>query len=721
MNKLIKVAFMSFLVTCALVWFAVPSKADETTYKIVSDSTYAPFEYKDVNQKYTGIDVDIMNQVAKLENIKIDMTFPGFQSAVDAAQANQANGVMAGMSITDERKKSFDFSMPYYNTGLQLAIKKGNTKIKSLDALKGKKVAAKIGTASADWLKDNQDKYGYTIKTFDAGETMYNALNVGAIDAMMDDAPVIGYAIKQGESFEFLGARQPAGQYAFAVKKGTNQELLKKFNSGFEKLVKSGAYAKILAKYGAEDGAVSLSLEKPKPVKENYTILFDSSFAPFEFQNDQNKYVGVDVDIIDAVSKVTGFKFTKKFVGFDAAVNGVIANQADGVMSGMSITEERKKSFDFSTPYYDSSLRIAVQKDNDQIKNFKDLNAKVVGVKHGTASQTWLSEHEKEYGYTIKTFDAADSMYDSLKIKAVDAMMDDTPVLSYAIQNGMKFKMIGQAQPAGQYGFAVKKGKNPELLQAFNYGLNKIKENGTYNKILAKYMGEDDDKKSTAGMKKTVDETTFAGLIENNWKVLLEGLGKTLLLTLVSFVLAMIVGIIFGLFSVSPMKGLRLFSTFYVDIIRGVPLMVLVFFIFYGIPNLIGAPLNDFVAGTIALTLNASAYIAEIVRGGINAVPAGQMEASRSLGLGYLRTMQKIIVPQAIRIMVPSLVNQFVISLKDTTIISVIGVIELLQTSKIIVARNLQSFKVYLIVGLMYLIVITALTKLSKVLEKRVK
>lgn len=128
----------------------------------------------------------------------------------------------------------------------------------------------------------------------------------------------------------------------------------------------------------------------------------------------------------------------------------------------------------------------------------------------------------------------------------------------------------------------------------------------------------------------------------------------------------------------------------------------------------------DFTAAIITLTLNASAYIAEIVRGGINAVPAGQMEAARSLGLPYMRTMQKIILPQAIKIMIPSFINQFVISLKDTTIISVIGVVELLQTGKIIVARTMQTTHVYLIIAIMYLVVITALTKLAKKLETKV-
>ena len=214
--------------------------------------------------------------------------------------------------------------------------------------------------------------------------------------------------------------------------------------------------------------------------------------------------------------------------------------------------------------------------------------------------------------------------------------------------------------------------------------------------------------------------SSFIGILKNNYQILLKGLGKTLLLTLISFALALVVGIFLGLMSVSPFKALRTIASLYVDIIRGIPMMVLALFIYFGLSDAIGMTIPDFTAGIITLTLNASAYIAEIVRGGINAVPVGQTEAARSLGLSYARTMQKIVLPQAIRIMIPSFVNQFVISLKDTTIISVIGIVELLQTGKIIVARTMQTTNVYLIIAIMYLIVITALTKLAKVLEKRV-
>jgi len=198
-------------------------------------------------------------------------------------------------------------------------------------------------------------------------------------------------------------------------------------------------------------------------------------------------------------------------------------------------------------------------------------------------------------------------------------------------------------------------------------------------------------------------------------------------LTLLSFAIAMIIGVIFGMMAVAPNKTLRVISQVFVDVVRGIPLMIVAAFIYWGIPNLIEnitghqSPINDFVAATIALSLNGGAYIAEIVRGGIEAVPIGQMEASRSLGVPYNTTMRKVILPQAVRLMLPNFINQFVISLKDTTIVSAIGLVELFQTGKIIIARNYQSFRMYAILALLYLVIITCLTKLAKRLEKRLK
>ncbi|MHC6160340.1 amino acid ABC transporter permease, partial [Lactobacillus delbrueckii subsp. lactis] len=146
---------------------------------------------------------------------------------------------------------------------------------------------------------------------------------------------------------------------------------------------------------------------------------------------------------------------------------------------------------------------------------------------------------------------------------------------------------------------------------------------------------------------------------------------------------------------------------------------VLALFIYNGVPALTGIKIPAFIAGIITLTLNEGAYTAAFVKGGIESVDVGQMEAARSLGLPYGKAMKRVILPQAIKIMVPSFINQFIITLKDTSILSVIGILELTQTGKIIIARNLQGFRVWAIIGIIYLLVITILTLISKYIEKK--
>lgn len=193
----------------------------------------------------------------------------------------------------------------------------------------------------------------------------------------------------------------------------------------------------------------------------------------------------------------------------------------------------------------------------------------------------------------------------------------------------------------------------------------------------------------------------------------------TLELAVVSLVIAMFVGLGSCLMNISRFRVLHWISQGYINIFRGTPLLVQAFFFYFGVPKAFGFTLNVFVAGVIALSLNAGAYLSEIFRSGIEAIPHGQMEAARSLGMPRRTAMLKIILPQAIRIVIPSVANQWIISLKDTSIISCIGLAELTMMGSQIVARTYMSFEVWICVGAFYFIIIYALSKLSKFLEKR--
>ncbi|MCR5596066.1 MAG: amino acid ABC transporter permease [Lachnospiraceae bacterium] len=209
--------------------------------------------------------------------------------------------------------------------------------------------------------------------------------------------------------------------------------------------------------------------------------------------------------------------------------------------------------------------------------------------------------------------------------------------------------------------------------------------------------------------------------------LLLKAMGQTLILALYGLFFACIVGLIFGLMSVIKNKVCNVIAQVFVFVIRGVPMIVLAFFIYFGVPyflnTIVGVgkqvTLTALQAGTICLTLNCGAYMAEIIRAGIQSVDIGQMEAGRSLGLSYAKTMRKIVMPQAIRTMIPSIINQFIITLKDTSILSVIGFPELVNSAKNVQANTFLSFQTWAVVGIMYLVVITILSYAAKLIERR--
>lgn len=220
---------------------------------------------------------------------------------------------------------------------------------------------------------------------------------------------------------------------------------------------------------------------------DEYIIATDTTFAPFEFENSKGKRVGIDMDLLKAIAKDQGFKYTVKALGFDGAVQSLESGQSDAVIAGMSITDERKKKFDFSDPYFDSGIGMAV-KNNSNITSYDQLKGKNVAVKAGTEGASFAKENQDKYGYTLSTFKSSANMYEDVKSGHSAACFEDYPVLGYAITKGQPLKIVGDLQAGNSYGFAVQKGKNQKLLKMFNKGLKNLKKNGEYDKIINKYI-----------------------------------------------------------------------------------------------------------------------------------------------------------------------------------------------------------------------------------------
>jgi glutamine transport system substrate-binding protein len=254
-----KFSLISVLVIFSLLLAACGTGGDgkvngdgKKVYKVGIDTTYPPFEFEEGGE-YKGIDIDIINAIAKDQGFDIEFSPMDFNGIIPAMQAGELDIAIAGMSITDKRKKTVDFSDPYFDAGLSLVVKKGTSGIKSIDDLKGKTVAVKKGTTGATFAEEKADKGGFKIVQFNDSPAMFQEVANGNADALIEDYPVIAYAIAQkDQGLEIVGERLNGDKYGIAVLKGENQDVLKKINSGLKELKKNGKYDEILKTYLGE-------------------------------------------------------------------------------------------------------------------------------------------------------------------------------------------------------------------------------------------------------------------------------------------------------------------------------------------------------------------------------------------------------------------------------------------------------------------------------------
>ena len=226
-------------------------KTKTEKYVIYSDNSFPPFEYYDeASGKYVGVDMDLLAAIAEDQGFEYEMHNEGFDAAMGAVQSGQANAMIAGMTIREDRLENFDFSDGYFEDG-SIMVVAADSSVSSLEDLRGKTVAAKKGTVSTDYAVSIKDEYGFEITYFEDSPTMYQAVITGTTVACFEDYSVIGWAIKNGDvAMKTVGDVVNPGQYGFAVKKNTNAELIEKFNKGLANLKSSGKYDEILEKYG---------------------------------------------------------------------------------------------------------------------------------------------------------------------------------------------------------------------------------------------------------------------------------------------------------------------------------------------------------------------------------------------------------------------------------------------------------------------------------------
>lgn len=255
-------------------------------------------------------------------------------------------------------------------------------------------------------------------------------------------------------------------------------------------LVGCGAGGKEAASTGTDTGAGSTTEAVNGGEGKSYVVATDTSFEPFVVPDASNADVvtGIDMEIMNAIAADQGFTVSYNPIGFKSALGAVSADQADAIMAGCSITDERKNTFDFADAYYESSVTMGVAVDSD-IKTLEELKGKNVAIKTGTSGADFAKEVMDKYGFTVTEFATSPVMYQDVIIGNSVACFEDYPVISYNIQQGAQMKVIEEIrEKVTEYGVGVKKGKNAEFITMFNAGLKNIKENGTYQEIIDSYI-----------------------------------------------------------------------------------------------------------------------------------------------------------------------------------------------------------------------------------------
>ncbi|HDJ2622277.1 TPA: ABC transporter permease subunit [Staphylococcus aureus] len=432
-----------------------------------------------------------------------------------------------------------------------------------------------------------------------------------------------------------------------------------------------------------------------------------ADYAPMEFEhtvNGKTEYAGVDIDLAKKIAKDNNLKLKIVNMSFDSLLGALKTGKIDIIISGMTSMPERKKQVDFSDSYMMTKNIMLVKKDKvNEYKDIKDFNNKKVGAQKGT-EQEKIAQTEIENA-SITSLSRLPDVILALKSGKVEGAVVEKPVAEAYLKQNPKLGIsnVKFNEEEKDTVIAVPK-DSPKLLSQINKTIKEVKDKGLIDKYMtnaANAMNDD------------------SGFISKYGSFFLKGIKITILISLIGVALGSILGAFVALMKLSKIKIISWIASIYIEILRGTPMLVQVFIVFFGITAALGLDISALVCGTIALVINSSAYIAEIIRAGINAVDKGQMEAARSLGLNYRQTMKSVIMPQAIKNILPALGNEFVTLIKESSIVSTIGVGEIMFNAQVVQGISFDPFTPLIVAAALYFVLTFVLTRIMNMIEGR--
>ncbi|MGF1580865.1 MAG: ABC transporter permease subunit [Gemmataceae bacterium] len=469
--------------------------------------------------------------------------------------------------------------------------------------------------------------------------------------------------------------------------------------------------------------------------------------APYIFANPErpDQFIGYEVDIVRALERELQRKIEFTQRSFENLVKDVQQGTIDFAMNGLEITDDRLEKVFFTKPYYAFKLQLAVHQEETELKSLADFKRR--GLQIGTLGNTAASRLLKRLEVPAKIYEDQRAPYiDCVKgeeaagLDRPAGVLLDLPIAEYYAKKSPitvkapPVKFVGELTGRGYYGIAVSK-KNPELKQDLDDAITKLFATGELRRIYQKWRMWNDNQEEFMPRNVFLEQdssvqqvATFGGirLQEVLW-LLLQGAWITIQVTSLGFLVAVVWGLVIALVRLYAPKPLSWLATAYIEFFRGIPVLLLLVFLYYGLPEIGMAngfgDLFKFPAFWVAVVgfgLNYAAYEAEIYRAGITSVPSGQWEAANSLGMSDSLTFRRIILPQAVRVILPPMTNDLVAMFKDTSLVSVIAVTELTKQYLILTrSSNEHLTEIALATAGLYLLMSVPLGLLSRHLEKR--
>ncbi len=455
---------------------------------------------------------------------------------------------------------------------------------------------------------------------------------------------------------------------------------------------------------------------------------------PYMFPNPQNheELIGFEVDIVDEIAKFLGKEPVYINNAWDNLIPGLSRNLYDISINGLEVTPEHEQAVDFSIPYYRTFLQLAVRTETEGIETLEDLKGKVVGTLKESYAQMVL---EEVGDLDIRTYIVEANTYEDLANGRLDAALFDAPIALYSAGFNPKIKFVGE--PIGEitYAIALPKGQR-ELLADINRAIVHLRDNGKLREIYDTWnlwspvMAAEFNDYSPRKVEMTRyddwvvqhrPELTTAERLDR-YRGFLPAFGRAAIVTMqvsiTAMAIAILLGLVLAIVRVFSPRWMGLLAAAFVEFMRGTPVLIQLFFIFYGLPA-VGIKLSPFWAGAIGLGLNYAAYEAEIYRAGLYAIPQMQWEAALALGMTRWQAMREVILPQAIRVVIPPITNDFISLLKDSSLVSMITLVDLTKAYGQLAGAYYDYFGPGLMVAIIYLLLGLPFVKFSRYAEER--